>query len=76
MSGVSSENRDKALKMLQTTGTGGLVEKYEVDLSANTVKRYIYFDGKLYKESPTVPLNKEVEGKALDDRAIKVQYSR
>lgn len=70
--GVTGENRDKALKLLQTTGDGGLMEKYEVDLAANTVKRYIYFDGKLFKESPIVPLNKEVEGAALDDRVIKV----
>jgi hypothetical protein len=73
--GVTSENREKALKLLQTTGDGGLVEKYEVDLAANTVKRYIYFDGKLFKESPAVPLNKEVEGTALDDRIIKVSVT-
>lgn len=67
--GVSDESREKALKLLQSIGAGGLVEKFEID--ANTAKRSIYFDGKLFKESPQIPLNKEVEGPALDDRIVK-----
>lgn len=75
VSGVSSENRDKALKEHQTTGSGGVVEKYEVDLTANTFKRTILVDGKPVRESPAVQLNTEVEGKKFDDRVVKVQYS-
>lgn len=67
--GVSGENREKALKLLLSTGDGGLVEKFEIDDSS--AKRSIYFGEKLFKESPKIPLNEEFEGPALDERIVK-----
>lgn len=71
--GVTGENREKALKLLLSTGDGGLVENYVIDSTKNTIKRSVFHGGNLFKESPAISLNTEVEGPALDDRIIKLK---
>jgi len=69
--GADDATRAKVGELLGKAGSDGLIEEYIIE-AGKSARRNFYLGGKLFKESPTVPIGSEVSGPAMDGRTVKV----
>jgi len=73
--GVADDQRSKAHEILEKTGAGGLVEEYAVTAGVS-VKRNIYLGGQLLRESPAIPIGKDIpDAPSLDGRHCQLKVT-
>jgi len=69
--GADEATLAKVAELLNKAGVDGLIEEYFVE-SGKSIQRNFYLGGKLFRESPVIPLGEEVSGPAMDGRIVKI----
>jgi len=73
--GVADDQRAKAHELLEKTGAGGLVEDYTVTPGVS-VKRNLYLGDQLVRESPAIPIGKDIpDAPSLDGRKCQLKVT-